>query len=147
MVGSEAISRTIRRGAQIVIIDSSIANAPNTPRIFLREEKHVRRILYLGFLLKVHNGGMVFSGHVPPCTAVEIGIHAVTILRLDGNRRTITIMAAHLFGNNFECGTQVNIPVLQIRPEYAAEVRIRVKILAGIMPSAPSAAVLVEPGK
>jgi len=145
MVGSKAVGSTIRGGTQIVIIYRRAAQARNSPRILLREEKHIRGMLYLGFLLNVLNGSMVLAGHRPPRIAVQVGIHTVTILRFYGNGRPITPVAAHSPCNIFERATKVNIFLLQVGPKHAGKVGPAVKILARIVPSTASTTIIVEP--
>lgn len=139
-----AVGRTVRRRTQIVVIDARIAEARSRPRILFGEEEHTRGVHDHRFLLYVLNSLLPLRGYVIPRIAVEVGIHAVAVLRPDRNGLTITASTAHHSGYNAERRTQVNVFILQIGPEAAGKIRVLVEILAPIVPSTPRRCVPIE---
>lgn len=98
VIRPEAVGRTIRRRAQIVVINAGAAKTQDRPFIFLGEKEHMRWIHdHMFFVYSVKPSLFVLIGHVIHAIPVKVGIHTMAVLSFDGSGRAVTIPATHHF--------------------------------------------------
>jgi len=105
---------------QVSVVELGSAMSANGPHIFLCEEKHAGRLMYLCFLL----GNLVGA-------IAEIGVLAITVLRFDGDTGDVHEMLVPVaFCNFFEGGAEMYATFFQVRQKQPVERQGRIVPLA-----------------